>query len=248
MPPIVGETLPLWQCDKRIKVHQLDVLVFLNLEENTRLFSLFVTDAPYGTQANKTVDPTWDEDMVARVVAGMRRCANHPCTAVIGVGDCMQAVKWMKAFTSNGWAPEHTSRVVTYAAPQRTMCLWVKRQLKQTVHSVHHLYVVAVLGADRTNRVPPRGPFGFFDTTSWLSSSVLSGCPLMSPPNRLLNDQGHVCRTSEKHLGEFIEILSRCFMHTHTHTRTRTPRAHTHTHTQCHTHTHTHIHKVGDGR
>ena len=27
--------------------------------------------------------------MVARVVAGMRRCAKPPCTAVIGVGDCM---------------------------------------------------------------------------------------------------------------------------------------------------------------
>ena len=26
----------------------------------------------------------------------------------------------------------------------------VKRQLKQTVHAVHHLYVVATLGADRT--------------------------------------------------------------------------------------------------
>ena len=53
----------LAQCDKRITVHQLDVLVFLQLEENTGLFSLFVTDAPYGTQANKTVDPpgtrTW---------------------------------------------------------------------------------------------------------------------------------------------------------------------------------------------
>ena len=77
----------LAQCDKRIKVHQLDVVVFLSLEENTRLFSLFVTDAPYGTQANKNVDPPWNMAMVTSVVAGMRRCAKPPCTAAIGVGE-----------------------------------------------------------------------------------------------------------------------------------------------------------------
>ena len=79
----------LAQCGRRVKVHQLDVLDFFKLEENTQVFSLYVTDAPYGTQADKTVDPPWDKTMVSSVVAGMRRCAKPPCSAVIGVGDCI---------------------------------------------------------------------------------------------------------------------------------------------------------------
>ena len=69
----------LKQCDERFKVHQLDCLEFFKLEENTNAFSLFVTDAPYGTENNKTVDPPWDKSMVTSVVAGMRKCAQVCC-------------------------------------------------------------------------------------------------------------------------------------------------------------------------
>ena len=171
----------LKQCDERFKVHQLDCLSFFALEENTNAFSLFITDAPYGTQADKTVDPPWDKSMVTSVIAGMRRCAKEQCAAVIGLGDVHQCVMWVDAFKSDGWNTEMNPRAVMYAGGHRQKCLFVKRQLATSVHIVHHYYVVAYLGCEGTRQLPVRGPFGFFDKSSWQASSVFTGCPMMTP-------------------------------------------------------------------
>ena len=76
------------------------------------------------------------------------------------------------------------------------------------VVSTSHYWVVAFRGLSSISEIKG-APFGVFDQYSHLNATVLSGCPMTRPSDRLLNKDGEYVRYFEKHIGESLEILAR---------------------------------------
>ena len=171
-------------------------------------FGLISADIPYGDQKDSAIDPPWGSTHVATIVEGLWHMAANKSTVVIQVGGVHQAVQWSEALASAGFAVEPEPRVVCPSGPDRCVKYHSNPGRNRKVVSTAHYWVVAFKGMTSLTEVKG-APYGVFDQYSSINATVLSGCPVTKPQDRLLNKDGQYVRSFEKHIGESLELLTR---------------------------------------
>ena len=113
-----------------------------------------------------------------------------------------------KALRSAGFTLEQEPRTVCPSRADSSIKYQCHPGRHRKVVSTSHYWVVAFRGLSSISEVKG-APFGVFDQYSYLNATVLSGCPMTRPSDRLANKDGEYVRYFEKHIGESLEILAR---------------------------------------
>ena len=158
-------------------------------------------DLPYGIGLpNFVIDPKWDEGTVRSISVGCYDLA-HPdhCVVMLGAGSARQGVQWADSLQSTGFTVEkHLRMVVDTNAHARAK----RAKSKQSMLLTHHFIVVAYTGKLKVNHMG----FGFLKKGQ-KNGYVMKSMPVCPPMYRLVDDQGCIIRTFEKHICEVIELL-----------------------------------------
>ena len=171
-------------------------------------FGLITADVPYGDQKDHGLDPPWSDGTVTSIVAGMWLMARPKSTVIIQVGGVEQCVQWRNALKSAGFTLENEPRTVCPSRADSSIKYQCHPGRFRVVVSTNHFWVVAFKGLSSISEVKG-APFGVFDQYSYLNATVLSGCPMTRPSDRLASKDGEYVRYFEKHIGESLELLAR---------------------------------------